>query len=181
MRNGLQCLLQLARLGVSTCDIVCTCATVAWLLRPTTHRWTPYMAFRGNYSGNVGGKKREKMRVGLWTWHSSNNDSLGPATLIFPLINRWQENAKDANVGLRVPLKWSKHSGTMPRGTAGLVSECELGCRSQSLLFLPFPSSSTCLCGTGQGQHGCTWCFEFVTCNSSLQWCANSAVVNLVF
>lgn len=42
-------------------------------------------------------------------------------------------------MGLRVPLKWSKHSGPMPRGTAGLGAEHALRCRSQHLLFLSLP------------------------------------------
>lgn len=70
-------------------------------MRPETP-CRPYVAFRDNHCGKVG-KKREKMRIGSWTWHSSNNSITQPATLIFPLINRWQQKAKDANLGPESP------------------------------------------------------------------------------
>lgn len=152
MRNGLQHLLQLARLAVSTHAIVYTCVIVTWLLRPMSHghhTWPSEITIL-----KVWGKKKEKMRIGPWTWHSSNND-----TLIFPLINKWQENAKDTN--------WeSLWSG--PSTVASCQGHCRVGGRACIGVQLPesafsFPSSSTCFCGTGQGQHGHTWCFELVT------------------
>lgn len=90
----------------------------------------------------------KQLRTGPWTWQTSNNTTLQPVTIIFPLIKRWQQKAKAESPSKGV---WAqKHCAQGHYKGGGRACDCMQATASA----LSFHSSSTCLCDTGQERTG---------------------------
>lgn len=180
MKNAFQCLLWLARWPVSTHDIVRTCLIGTWLPRPETQTMQTILGLQRKLFWKCQGKKGKRWELDPKPDINSNNSILQPAILIFPLINRWQQSAKDANLGPESPSEgiWAQRCRARGHREGGGMA---CGGVQVTVPAPSFPSSSTCLCGMGQGQHAHTLCFESVTQDCPSQRCANSAAVDLFF